>query len=168
MKRMAKRFIPFFLATALSLFCYGETKDDIIDLYSRYRAVRSQAQLPYVRSPSAEPVITERMKRFYLGGEVEIMMFHSYKPKSFIVEDDFEFLALEDGGAYQDGNDTVKDYYLITNETIIEELCGKERRAKNMKERVAILIREADGKLYVLGDPSLSGYYVRISDMQRQ
>ena len=168
MKRMAKRFIPFFLASALCLSCYGETKDDIIDLYSRYRAVRSQAQLPYIRSPSAEPVITEEMKRFYLGGEIEIMMFHAYKPKSFVVEDDFEFLAIENGGTYQDGDATVKDYYLITNETIIEELCGKEHRAKNIKERVAIWIREVDGKLYVLGDPSLSGYYIRISDMQRQ
>lgn len=168
MKRTMKRFLSFFLANVLCLFCYGETKDDIMALYSKYRAVRSQAQLPYVRSPSAEPVVTEEMKRFYLGREVEIMMFHAYEPKSFVVEDDFEFLALEEDGTYQDGESTGKNYYLITNENVIEELSGKERRTKTMKARVAIWIREVDGKLYILGDPSLSSYYVRISDLQRQ
>lgn len=165
MKRIIGTLLSFFLAAAQCLFCFGETKDDILELYSRYRIVRSQAQLPYISSPSSEPVITEGMKQFYLNGEVEIMMFHAYEPESFIVEDDFEFVGLEED-VDQDGDATVKNYFLTVNEIIIEELHEKkERRAKNEKMCAAIWIQEIDGTFYILGDPTLSSYYVRASDL---
>lgn len=132
MKRIIGTLLSFFLAAAQCLFCFGETKDDIMELYSKYRVVRSQAQLPYISSPSSEPVITEGMKQFYLNGEVEIMMFHAYEPKSFIVEDDFEFVGLEED-VDQDGDAIVKNYFLTVNEIIIEEL--QEKKNAMLKTR---------------------------------
>ena len=99
------------------------------------------------------------------AGEVELLMFHAYEPKSFVVEDDFEFIELEEDGN-QGGESASRDYFLITNETVIGEMDADGLRAKTAKVREVIWIRDDGGTLRIAGDPSLSSYFVRISDLR--
>lgn len=157
-----KIFLLYFVFVFTNIFCFGHDKNDFFELYAQYRAVKSHDHSLLLGYSIKEPFITYGMKQYYYNNEVDIMRFNDRPPKTYIVEDSFKIISVEDTGIDEN---TGGEIYFITIE---ENIIGKVEDGKLIKEsslkKHTILILKTSEKLYVVGDSSLNNFFICYKD----
>ncbi len=157
-----KILIFCFFLVFIKMFCFGQEENVFFEFYSQYRTVKSHDHSLLLGYSIKEPFITYGMKQFYYDNEVDIMRFNDRPPKTYIVEDLFKIINIENGGV--DENTGGEIYFLTIEENIIGKVEDNKLIKESSSKKNTILVIKTSEKLYVVGDSSLNNFYICYKD----
>lgn len=148
----------------LGVLCFADAQSEALKLFTEYRKVRSSEQALYLDVAMEELLITEKMKQFSYDG-IDCLIFHTYNPTIYIVEDDYKVVDFTDAGSDNSLGKEIHDYFLEVEETIIGKFDGtKIKKNDETKKTYTMWMFETDGKFYIQGDSSLEYPCIRETD----
>lgn len=117
------------------VFCFADIHsayEQAVSVFTEYRKVRSAEQILNLDSIREDLLITDKMKEFSYDG-IDYLIFHTYNPTIYIVEDDYKVVDFTDAGSDNSLGKEIHDYFLKVEETIIGKFDGTKIEVYSVK-----------------------------------